>query len=52
MKTAKNAEGKIVNIDDVLHGSSAYTKCTCIHCGKPVGANKNTANPYFYHDRK
>lgn len=51
MHYAKNAAGEKVSIDDVLHGSAAYTQCTCLYCGRPVGANKNSNKRYFYHQK-
>lgn len=49
MQYAINADGNKISIDDVAHGSATYTKCKCMYCGRPVGANKNFGKKYFYH---
>lgn len=46
---AKDSNGKIVTIDDVHHGSFAYCRCYCLHCGKPVNAEKNAYPKHFSH---
>lgn len=45
-------DNMVVSIDEILHGSYVYTQCTCIYCGKPVGADKNSNTPHFYHTEK
>lgn len=46
---ARNKDGKTVFIYDVNHASPSLCGCTCLLCGKPLGAFKNDYPKHFYH---